>query len=89
MEGLFYRSYVSYEMYPITIHCKGFRYKDVEVLSAGFMAFGCDKHKVSAYIRVDKCSLDTIKELLEILDQNGNFPCIRGNGEFVHGAMIN
>ena len=31
----------------------------------------------------------TIKELLEILDQNGNFPRSRGSGEFVHGAMIN
>ena len=36
-----------------------------------------------------KEKLNTIKELLEILDQNGNFPRSRGSGEFVHGAMIN
>ena len=73
MEGEFYRSYVSYEMYPVTIHCKGMKYKEATVLSAGFAAFGGNLHCVSAYVTLENGTPELAQEILEILDQNGNF----------------
>ena len=73
MEGQFFRSYVTFEMFPLTIHCRGFRYKEATVLTAGFKSFGCDKHRVSAFITLKDGTPDLAKELLEILDQQGNF----------------
>ena len=69
----FYRSYLSFEMYPVTIHCKGMKYKEATVLSAGFASFGCDVNKVSAFVTLQNGSPELAKELLEILNQDGNF----------------
>ena len=68
-----YRSYRSFAMFPITIHCKGMKYKGATILSAGFTGFGSDLHKVSAFVTLKNGNPDLAKELLEILDQNGNF----------------
>lgn len=85
MQGEFYRSYRSYAMFPITIHCSGMKYKEATILSAGFAAFGCDSWKVSAYITLKNGNPDLAKELLEILDLNGNF--IRTNHD--NGSIYN
>lgn len=69
----FYRSYLTFEMYPVTIHCKGMKYKEATVLSAGFAQFGCDVNKVSAFVTLKDGSPELAKELLEILNQDGNF----------------
>ena len=85
MEGKFYRSYKTFAMYPITIHCKGMKYKEATILSAGFASFGCDIHKVSAYITLKNGTPELAKELLEILNQDGNF--VRSNpvSNFIYG----
>ncbi len=79
MKGQFFRSYVTFEMFPVTIHCRGFRYKEATVLTAGFKSFGCDKHRVSAFITLKDGSPELAKELLEILDHQGNFTSFRFN----------
>ena len=73
MEGEFYRSYKTYSMYPVTIHCSGMKYKEATVLSAGFASFGCDIHRVSAYITLKNGTPELARELLEILNRDGNF----------------
>ena len=85
MEDEFYRSYKTFAMYPITIHCKGMKYKEATILSAGFASFGCDIHKVSAYITLKNGTPELAKELLEILNQDGNF--VRSNpvSNFIYG----
>ena len=69
----FYRSYLTFEMYPVTIHCKGMKYKEATVISAGFAPFGCDTNKVSAFVTLKDGSPELAKELLDILNQDGNF----------------
>lgn len=73
MEGNFYRSYKSYVMCPLTIHCKGMKYKEATIIAAGFAAFGADSHKVSAYVSIKDGTPELAKELLNKLDQKGNF----------------
>ena len=73
MKGFFYRSYNHFQMCPLTIHCEGMKYKDTTVLSAGFAIFGFERDGVSAYVTLEKCSAETAKELLTILDENMNF----------------
>ena len=73
MNGVFYRSYETFAMYPVTIHCNGMKYKDATILSAGFAQFGCDKHKVSAFITLKDGTPELAKEILEILNNDGNF----------------
>ena len=73
MKGEFYRSYNTFAMYPVTIHCKGMKYKNATILSAGFASFGCDSHRVSAYITLKNGSPELAKEILELLNNDGNF----------------
>ena len=84
MKEEFYRSYLSYEMFPVTIHCKGVKYKEATLLSAGFAAFGCDKNKVSAFVTMKNGTPELAKELLEFLDQNGNFIRCRDGSIFLY-----
>ena len=80
MEGQFFRSYKTFEMYPLTIHCKGLKYKNATILSAGFAVFGCDIHKVSAYVTLQDGDPELAKVLLDCLNHNGNFS--RNNPDF-------
>ena len=69
----FYRSYLTFEMYPVTIHCKGMKYKEATVLSAGFSPFGCNANKVSAFVTLKNGLSELAKEFLDILNQDSNF----------------
>lgn len=73
MDGHFYRSYRSFPMYPITIHCSGAKYKGATIVSAGFARFGEFSDQVSAYVSIKNGTPDLAQELLEKLDSEGNF----------------
>lgn len=88
MKKEFYRSYLSYTMYPVTIHCEGMEYKGATVLSAGFAAFGCDIHRVSAFVTLKNGTPELAKELLEILNQDGNFIRCENGKSFIYNQWI-
>ena len=88
MKGEFYRSYIKFAMYPVTIHCKGMNYKEATILSAGFASFGSEKHRVSAYITLKNGSPELAKEILERLNNDGNFVRIDVTSSYLYGPQF-
>lgn len=68
-----YRSYNRFPVCPVTIRCKGMKFKEATVLSAGFGLFGPSEPGVSAYITLKNGTLETASELISILDQTMSY----------------
>ena len=85
MKEEFYRSYRTFEMYPVTIHCNGMKCGNATILSAGFASFGGDVNKVSAFITMKNGTPELAKRLLEFLDENGNFVRLSTEAEMLYG----
>ena len=87
MKKEFYRSYMSFEMYPVTIHCKGMKCGKATILSAGFDSFDCDQHRVSAYVTLKNGDMHIAKRLLEYLDEHKNFARMSAVEEAMYGPL--